>query len=403
MTLVQTTVTPAILGGSPRFPDGLPLVRPAMGDTGPLTAEIDRILRSGMLTNGPTVRRLEETVAQRLGVPHVVAVASCTSGLALTLQALDARGPVVLPSFTFSASAHAVHWAGGSPYFAEVDEESLTLDPAAAKTALADLAGSAVAMTATHVYGTPCRVEELQNVADAAGIPLVYDAAHGLGSVHQGTPVGNFGVAEVFSLSPTKVVVAGEGGLVTTHDAQLAQQVRHARDYGNPGNYDCLFPGLNGRMSEVHAATALHSLAMLDENLRRRHDMVQLFWSALGDVPGVRGPVLQDGDVSTYKDLTLVLDAEMAGLTAAELGRAIANDGVDSRRYYYPPIHRQQAYRHLPPVDLPVTDRLSSSVLSPPLWSHMTDDDVVAVAQVIGGCLAYPEAVRTALAASEVA
>jgi dTDP-4-amino-4,6-dideoxygalactose transaminase len=403
MTLVQATVTSAILGGSPRFPDGLPLVRPAMGDTDPLAGEISRILRSGMLTNGPTVRRLEETVAQRLAVPHVVAVASCTSGLALTLQALDARGPVVLPSFTFSASAHAVHWAGGTPHFTEVAEDSLTLDPGAAERSLAELAGSAVAMTATHVYGTPCRAEELQRVADNAGVPLVYDAAHGLGSVHQGTPVGNFGVAEVFSLSPTKVVVAGEGGLVTTHDAQLAQRIRHARDYGNPGNYDCLFPGLNARMSEVHAATALHSLAMLDENLRRRHEMVRLFWSALGDVPGVRGPVLQDGDVSTYKDLTLVVDADVAGLTAEELGRAIAHDGVDSRRYYYPPIHRQQAYRHLPAAQLPVTDRLSTSVLSPPLWSHMSDDDVVAVAEVIGGCLACPEAIRRALTAAEVA
>lgn len=241
-TRAATKGRPAVLDGAPRFPEGLPLVRPALGSTAALNEEIGRILASGMLTNGPTVRRLEETVAERLGVGHVVAVASCTSGLALTLQALDARGPVVLPSFTFSASAHAVHWAGGTPCFAEVSEDSLTLDPDSAERALEALDGSAVAMTATHVYGTPCRTERLHEVATRAGVPLVYDAAHGLGSVRQGTPVGNFGIAEVFSLSPTKVVVAGEGGLVATHDEELASRLRKARDYGNPGNYDCEFP-----------------------------------------------------------------------------------------------------------------------------------------------------------------
>jgi dTDP-4-amino-4,6-dideoxygalactose transaminase len=389
---------PAVLTGSPRFPEGLPLVRPALGDTRRLSEEIGRITSSGMLTNGPTVRRLEETVAERLGVPHVIGVASCTSGLMLTLQALGARGPVVLPSFTFSASAHAVHWAGGTPRFAEVSEDSLTLDPDAAERELEALDGSAVAMTATHVYGTPCRTERLQEVADRAGVPLVYDAAHGLGSVRQGTPVGNFGVAEIFSLSPTKVVVAGEGGLITTHDADLAATLRMARDYGNPGDYDCRFPGLNARMSEVHAATALHSLSLLDQHLVRRREMISLFWRELGPVAGVRGPVLDEGDVSTYKDLTLVVDADVTGLTAAELGQAIKRDGIDSRRYYYPAIHRQQAYADLPSVDLPLTDRLSESVLSPALWSHMSDEQVAAIAHVVAGCLAEPEAVRAALA-----
>ena len=395
----QRTELPAVLGGPRAFPDGLPLVRPAMGDTTALNNEIGRILRSGYLTNGPVVRSLEETVADRLGVPHVIAMASCTSGLALTLQALGVDGPVVLPSFTFSASAHAVHWAGGTARFAEVNEDSLTLDADAAEKALVDLGGTASAMTATHVYGTPCRTEELQAVADRAGVPLVYDAAHGLGSMRRGTPVGNFGVAEVFSLSPTKVVVAGEGGLVATRDGDLAQKLRYARDYGNPGDYDCLFPGLNARMSEVHAATALHSLALLDGHLVRRRALVRLFWDELGKVAGVRGPVLDQGDVSTYKDLTLVIDETAVGLSAEELGRAIAADGVDSRRYYHPPIHRQKAYRHLDAVDLPLTDRLSRSVLSPALWSHMSDEQVAGIASVVRRCLAHPEAVRHALTA----
>jgi len=381
--LLTTTDLPAVLGGAPVFDERIPLVRPALGRTRGLARRQERILRSGILTNGPTVRELEETVADRLGVPHVVGVASCTSGLMLALQAVGARGPVVMPSFTFSASAHAVVWAGGTPLFAEVSEDSLTLDPTDARAALDELDGRAAAMTATHVYGTPCRTEELQQLADQARIPLLYDAAHGLGSVRAGTPVGGFGVAEVFSLSPTKVVVAGEGGLVATRDDELARALRLGRDYGNPGDYDCRFAGLNARMSELHAATALHSLALLDDALVRRHHLVRLFWAELGTVPGVRGPVLDAGDVSTYKDLTLVVDRDVTGVSAASIGTALAAEGVDSRHYYDPPIHRQRAYRHLTHRPLARTERLSRSVISPALWSHMTDDQVRRIAHAV--------------------
>ena len=372
------------------------MVRPMLGDRSPLERRYAAILESGMLTNGPTVRELEAEVARRLEVPHVVGVASCTSGLTLVLQALGAIGDVVLPSFTFSASAHAVVWAGGTPAFAEVSEDSLTLDAELARQQLARLGDRATAMTATHVYGTPCRTEELQQVADEAGVPLVYDAAHALGSVRQGVAVGNFGAAEVFSLSPTKVVVAGEGGLVATHDGELATRLRWARDYGNPGDYDCRFVGLNARMSELHAATALHSLTMLDGVLERRRQLVSHFWDEIGGVEGLRGPMLDEGDVSTYKDLTVVVDETVCGLSAHDLATALAAEGIDSRHYYHPPIHRQQAYAALPPSDLPLTDRLASSVISPPLWSHMTEAQVGLLARGVTRALGHAREVRAA-------
>src|SRR5450432_1101771 len=162
------TQLPAILDGSIAFPDGLPLVRPTLEDVPGLARRIEAILRSGYLTDGPTVKDLEARLADRLEVPYVVAVASCTAGLMLVLQALDATGPVVIPSFTFAASAHAIHWVGGTPVFAEVEPTSLTLDPDDASR----LVSGASAMTATHVYGTPCDTERLQAVADRERIPL---------------------------------------------------------------------------------------------------------------------------------------------------------------------------------------------------------------------------------------
>jgi dTDP-4-amino-4,6-dideoxygalactose transaminase len=225
---------------------------------------------------------------------------------------------------------------------------------------------------ATHVYGTPCQTEHLQEVADAAGVPLVYDSAHGFGSRRGGVPVGGFGLAEVFSMSPTKVAVAGEGGLVATRDAALARTLRIARDYGNPGDYDTLFPGLNARMSELHAAVGLNWLAGLPGRVAHRGALAEAFASAVAGLPGLRLAVPEPGDVSTFKDLTLILDAEVFGLSAEESARALKAEGIDSRRYFHPPVQRQRAYAHLGQAEnLPVTDRLAGSVLTVPMWTQM--------------------------------
>ena len=386
---------PSVLGGPPAFPESLPLVRPTIPDIPGLATRIRSILESGLLTNNRTVRELEERAADLCEVDHVVAVSNCTAGLMLTLQALGAQGRVVMPSMTFSASAHAVVWSGGTPVWAEVSPRTMTLDPQDA----AEVIDGAVAMTATHVYGAPCDVESLQALADDAGVPLVYDAAHALGSKRKGRPVGSFGTAEVFSMSPTKVAVAGEGGLVATRDSELAARLRIARDYGNPGTYDCEFPGINARMSEIHAAIGLASLDGLRERVAWRNELVAAFKDELGETPGVTYQEVPADDLSTYKDLTLVIDAEVFGLSAAELGPALKQEGIDSRRYYWPPIHMQKAYADTPRErDLPVTERVAGSVLTPPLYSHMTEEQARRVARAVAAIQEHAAEVREALA-----
>lgn len=387
---------PAILGGGPAFGEGLPLVRPILPDVPGVARALESVLDSGMLTNGPTVRRLEEAVASYLDVRNVVAVSSCTAGLMLVLQAVGIRGRVVAPSFTFSATAHAIRWAGGAPDWADIDPTTLTLDPASAAAGT----DGASALMAVHLYGTPCNVERLQKQADAARIPLVFDAAHALGSRRKQRAVGGFGTAEVFSLSPTKVVVAGEGGLVATNDGGLAETVRIGRDYGNPGDYNCLFPGLNARMSELHATVALASLQGLDARVARRNELVERFRSAVGGLPGLTFPTVDPGDVSTYKDLTLLIDAGAFGLGAQALGAALRHEGIDSRRYYHPPVHRQWPYIGEPPRrPLPITDHAAARVLSVPLWSHMRDEQIDRLAAAIVAIHAHAEPVAQALEA----
>jgi dTDP-4-amino-4,6-dideoxygalactose transaminase len=370
--------------GTPVFPDGLPLARPRVADPSRVAADVEAILCSGILTNGPYVRRFEELTAEYLGVRHCIAVSSCTAGLMLVLRAGEASGDVIVPSFTFAATAHAVRWNGLSPVFADVDPRTLTLS---ARSVRASVSMRTSAILATHIYGTPCDTEALSDVARENGLRLFFDAAHAFGSEHRGSRVGGFGDAEVFSLSPTKVVVAAEGGLIATNDDLLAERCRIGRDYGNPGDYDCRFVGLNARMSELHAATALASFADLRERLSERRRLARVYRSALAGIPGVRIPELLDGDASTHKDFAVLIDAETYGIDATTAGRMLAREGIETRRYYSPPVHTMKAYRGPGGADrdLPVTASAATQALALPLWVGMTDDQVELVALTIKG------------------
>jgi dTDP-4-amino-4,6-dideoxygalactose transaminase len=382
--MLGPTRAPAVHGGTPAFPEGLPLAVPSVPTGKAVLRDIEGILDSGVLTNGPYVRELEARAADYLGVRHCIAVASCTSGLMLVLKASELYGDVVVPSFTFAATAHAVVWNGLRPLFSDIDPATLTLS---AGSVLRATGVRTSAILATHTYGTPCDVEALADAARREGIRLFFDAAHAFGSRRGGVSVGGFGDAEVFSLSPTKVLVACEGGLISTNDDLLAERCRIGRDYGNPGDYDCQFVGLNARMSEVHAAIALGSLDDLDDRIEQRNELANHYRRFLGELPGIRFPFVRDVDRSTYKDLTIVVDPVEFGVDATELGDLLAAEGIETRRYYAPPVHEMHAYRFLAggkvASQLPVTDEISSRVLSLPLWSGMTEVQVRRVAEVL--------------------
>ncbi|MDP9019429.1 MAG: DegT/DnrJ/EryC1/StrS family aminotransferase [Actinomycetota bacterium] len=386
---------PAALGGPPAFPDGLPFARPYTPPLEAVTARLSPSYESGVLTNGPLVRQLEDRVAERLGVGHVVAVASCTSGLMLALRHLQASGAVALPSFTFSASAHAPHWCGLEPLFAECRADTFQVDLDDLRSRL-DGVG---AIIATHVFGAPSPAEELEALAAEAGTALVFDAAHALGARRRGHSVGGFGDAEVFSLSPTKLVVGGEGGLVATNRDDVAEAVVFGRDYGNPGDYDCRFPGINARMSELHAAMALESLAMLDEHLERRQAAADRYCAGLTAVDGISVQVVDDGDASTYKDFTISVGDDY-GVSRDALATALAIEGIDTRRYFFPPVHAQQAYADLLPAKLPVTDDVASRVISLPMFARLPLSAIDRVVEAVAAVGHYADHVNTDLRAS---
>jgi dTDP-4-amino-4,6-dideoxygalactose transaminase len=240
----------------------------------------------------------------------------------------------------------------------------------------------------------------LEAVARGHNLKLVFDAAHGFGSLYRGKPVGRYGDAEVFSATPTKLLVAGEGGVVTTDDDALAEHIRIGREYGNDGNYGSLFAGLNARMSELHAILGIESLKMLEENAERRNRVVEWFRERLERLPGLTFQAVMPGSRCSYKDLSILVNEERFGVTRDQLAQALQAENIDTRKYHYPPVHMHQTYRHLAERYrdvLAVTDYVSARSLSLPIYSHMDEPTVSAICQAVERVFRYADEVAGAL------
>jgi dTDP-4-amino-4,6-dideoxygalactose transaminase len=334
-----------------------------------------------MVTKGRFMREFEQALVEHLGVKHAVAVSSCTSGMMLVHKASKLSGDVLVPSFTFMATASALVWAGLRPVFVDVDRETNNIDPAATEAAITP---QTTAIVAVHQFGNPADISALEAIAARHDLKLIFDAAHGAGASYQGSPVGKQGYAQIFSLSPTKLMISGEGGIVTTNDDDLAAKIRIGREYGNDGNYDTLFAGLNARMPEFNALLGLHSLEILEEAAQHRNETVALFQEVLGSLPGIGFQRVRPGDRHSYRELSITIEPEPFGLTRDELALALAAENVDSRKYYQPPIHKQTAYSsYYDGRPLPNTDWLSAHSLSLPMWSNMSTDVALGICEII--------------------
>ncbi len=363
------------------FDQTIGIVRPVLPSFEQMAPGVERILASGMVTKGQYLRAFEDAVGEYLGVKHAVGVSSCTTGLMLLYQGLGLTGEVVVPSFTFMATVSALVWAGLRPVFAEVDPHTHNLDPGAVDAAITP---NTSAIVAAHIFGNPADMEGLAEVATRRKVLLMFDAAHGFGSLYRGSPLGRQGAAQAFSLSPTKLLIAGEGGIVATDDDDLAEHIRLGREYGNSGHYDSAFAGINARLAEVNALMGLHSLALLEGAALRRNAVVNLYRRELGSLPGIGFQDIHAGDRCSYKDFSITVDAGLAGVTRDEVATRLARRGIDTRKYYDPPVHRHTAYRQFAPeFELPVTDRLAGQSLSLPLWSDMDDDTALTVCAAV--------------------
>jgi dTDP-4-amino-4,6-dideoxygalactose transaminase len=354
------------------------------------------MLSSGKLTAGQHLKRFEAAVADHLGTRQALAVSSCTTGLMLTYRGLGLTGEVIVPSFTFMATVSALVWAGLTPVFADVDVHTTNLHPAAVEAAVTSRTSAIVAV---HNFGNPADIETLQALAERHRLKLIFDAAHGFGARYQGAPVGAQGDAQVYSLSPTKLLIAGEGGIVATNDTALADSIRIGREYGNSGGYDSAFAGFNARMSEFHALMGLRSLEQLEAAVIRRNHIAAVYREQLSRLPGLGLQTVRPGNRCSYKDFSVTIDADQFGLSRDELALALAAENIDTRKYYHPPVHRQTAYRQFasPAVDLTGTERLAAQSLSLPLWSRMDERIARRIGQAIQRNHAFAAQVKEVL------
>lgn len=361
----------------------IPFVRPYLPLTEAMVDDFRRIVGSGMLTKGEYLARYEKLAAEVLEADYALGVSSCTTGLMLLLMGLERPGEVILPSFSFVATALPIIWNGLDPVFVDCLPDTFNVDPARVAEAIGP---QTRAILVTHVFGNPVDVDALESLARKAGVPLLFDAAHGFGASWRGKGLGNLGDGSAFSSTPTKLVVTGEGGIVTTRCKELRDQIDVAREYGNPGSYDNTLVGLNGRLPELNAMLGIHSLGRLAENVARRREIVARYMQELGDLPGISFQRINPEGESSYKDFAILVDPEAAGTTRDALGEALAARGIATRKYFAPAIHAQQAFarwRGRAEGKVPVTEWLSERVLCLPVYAGLDDEQVEHVVRSV--------------------
>lgn len=339
------------------------------------------IIENGKITNfGRYVAAFEEEAGAYLG-SQVATLSSGTMGLIFALQALglEKGQKVILPSFTFMATAQAVLYAGGIPVFAEC-EDDLTLSTSDLEILLEKHPEVGVVI-GTHVYGMPCRVDAIQSLIDTYAqrrsrpIKVLYDAAHAFGSAINGRKVGGFGDAEVFSLSVTKVLVSVEGGMVSSRDPELIRRIRKMRNYGIEENYDAHYPGLNGKMSEFHAIIGLHNLRRIEDLLNERQRKARYFIDRVLADTGFEPLPWPEGVAHTFKDFTVLVPEENIRQRDAVMA-FLKEHGVETRAYFYPPAHEQHYFRRFTDRPLPRTESLARRVITLPFYTSITEDEM---------------------------
>lgn len=339
---------------------------------------------TAMLSNNARfVNEFEAKMCERLEARNCVAMCNGTLTLVLALRSMKLKGKVIVPSFTFCATVHAVVWAGLEPVFADIDPHTFNITPA---TVEAVLSPGVSAIMPVHVFGSPCDITGLESLAKMHGLKLIFDSAQALGSTYEGRPLGSFGDLESFSVHATKILPTGEGGLITTNNDELAESLRCARNFGFSQEHDCSQPGLNAKMAEFPAAMGIEGLKILDRALANRRRLAKCYRERLSHIPGLSFQSISTQGETNWQNFAVLVDEAAFGLSREHLSTALKAENIFGREYFYLPVHRMSAYANLHSVrlgKLPVTDWVSDRVLCLPLYSDMSQRTIEKVCGTI--------------------
>lgn len=343
----------------------------------------DMLDRRWFSNDGPYVKEFEKKIAEYLGVKHCIAMCNGTVALEIAIRALDLKGEVIVPSFTFIATAHSLQWQKITPVFCDIDRRTHHLDPKAVEKMITPRTSGILGV---HTWGRPCDIEALSDVARKHNLRLLFDAAHAFGCSYNGRMIGNFGDAEVFSFHATKFFNTFEGGAVVTNNDDLAKKMRLMKNFGFAGYDNVIYIGTNGKMNETSAAMGLTNLESLDEFIAVNCRNYECYYACLKDIPGIKVLRYDDHEKQNYQYVILEVDESEAGLSRDQLLQVLHAENVLAQRYFYPGCHKMEPYHSLYPKAgsmLPVTEKLVEKVLTVPTGTSVTAEQISTICQII--------------------
>lgn len=374
----------AIFGGKPAFAEKLHVGRPNIGDRARLLERFNNILDTKWLSNmGPYEKEFEQRIAKVIGAKHCIAMCNATVALEIAIRALGMKGEVIVPSFTFVATAHALQWQQITPVFCDIDPETHCLDPRAVQKMITPRTTGIIGV---HLWGHACNIEELTEIATRNKLGLLFDAAHAFGCSQRGRMIGNFGDAEVFSFHATKFFNTFEGGAVVTSNDELAGKIRLMKNFGFADYDQVIYIGTNGKMNEVSAAMGLSSLDSLEEFVQANRRNYNQYREELTNIPGVRLFAYDDTEKCNYQYIVVEIDEPVTGISRDELVKVLWAENVVARRYFYPGCHRMEPYRSYYPhagLMLPATEKLVEKVLILPTGMAVREHEVDQVCRIL--------------------
>ncbi|AGS38797.1 DegT/DnrJ/EryC1/StrS family aminotransferase [Cycloclasticus zancles] len=374
----------ALYGGPAAFDKPLPVGQLYFPSWERYEVEMRGIFERRYYTNqGPLVQKLEERLQDFLGVKHVICVTNATIGLMMAVEVLELSGKVILPSFTFIASAQSLSWTGVEPVFCDVDPGTHQL----AIEKLDSLIDKHVsAIMGVNLWGGACDPERLEHYAKDRGLKLYFDSAHAFGCETDGKKIGGFGSLEVFSFHATKVLSATEGGCISTNDGMLAARLRNIRSSYGAGKSVPVVKTSNGRMSEAQAAIALMSFEDFPQNQQNNEGLFRMYDEGLRRTPGIKLVKPAGVTFSNYQYVVCEVDESIFGLSRDSLIKILKAENVNARRYFYPGAHRSIEYQNKLSSyqdSLPVTDHLCASCIQLPIGAMVDSNAVEVISEII--------------------
>ena len=386
----------ALFGGTPAFQEVLHVGRPNIGNRDRLLGRVNDMLdRRWLSNNGPFLLELEQKLRELMGVKHCIVMANATIALEIAARALDLRGEVILPSFTFVATAHALQWQEITPVFCDVDPRTHNIDPSKIENLITPRTTGIVGV---HVWGRACDIEALSVIAQRRNLKLMFDAAHAFACTHHGQMIGGFGDAEVFSFHATKFFNTFEGGAITTNNDELAQRIRNMRNFGFAGLDTVIDLGINGKMSEISAAMGLTSLESLDEFIAVNQRNYCAYRDGLAGILGVELVQYDPQERNNYQYIVIEIDQQNSGMSRDLLVEILHAENIRARRYFYPGVHQMEPYRSRFPnaqLVLPETEKLTQKALQLPTGTSIDLSDIQVICDMIRFAVAHSQVIQS--------